>query len=257
ATDVGVWRSHGWAWPEQVLCISHVQELDGCERTGDTLRIGAGCSWRAVRDAVAEPFPEYAEILDRFGSPQIRELGTAGGNLANGSPIADSLPALFAMDAAIELASASRGARSVPIPEFYTGYKQTVMAPDELITAVHLPLPQANDRVHLEKTSKRRDMDISTFTAAIRVTLDDVGQRIEHAAVALGGVGPVVVRCKAAEQRLRGAPFDLASFREAGKLAREAVTPISDVRGGADYRFQLTENVFLKAFHGWAMGVTA
>ncbi|MEM7681282.1 MAG: FAD binding domain-containing protein [Planctomycetota bacterium] len=251
ATDVGVWQSHGAAWPDRVLSITGLEELAGCHAEPDGFRLGAGATWRAVLDCVADGLPQWAGILERFGSPQIREMGTLGGNLANGSPIADSLPALFGMDAQVELGSHERGARRVPITEFYTGYKQTGMTPSELILAVHLPHLAENERLHLEKSSRRLDMDISTFTAAVRVGLSPDGTSIETAAVALGGVGPTVVRLPEVEALLCGRAFDEAAFRQAGALARSLIRPISDVRGAAEHRLRLAENVFLKAWHGW------
>ncbi len=251
ATDAGVWHNHGAPWPDHVLCVTALPGLSACDNNGDTLALGGGATWDTISDFLAPHFPALAEILDRFGSPQIRQLGTIAGNLANGSPIADSLPFLFVMDAAVEARSSSRGSRRIPVTSFYTGYKQNVLEPDELIAAVHVPKPADHERLHLEKTSKRRDMDISTFTAAIRLTLDQTGNTIETAAVAMGGVGPVVVRLPNTEAALKGQPFSEDTMRIAGQTARHEIAPISDVRGSAPYRFQLAENVFRKAFHQW------
>lgn len=249
ATDIGVWHNHAMPWPEHVLSVCGLEELGGCSVQDQTLRLGGGATWDQVIDAIGPHYPGFVEILERFGSPQIRQLGTIAGNIANGSPIADSLPMLFAADAEIEIVSHERGSRLVPVTSFYTGYKQNVLEPDELIAAVYIPIPEKNDLFFFEKVSKRRDMDISTFTAAIRLTLTEDGATIEQAAIAMGGVGPVVLRLPTVEAKLFGQPLTESVMREAGRVAREAIEPISDVRGHADYRLQLAENVLVKAYH--------
>ena len=181
-----------------------------------------------------------------FGAPQIRHVGTIGGNIANASPIADSLPFLYVMEAMLELRSAA-GSREVNINDFYKGYKKFDLRPGELIARVRIPLPADDELLRLYKVSRRRDLDIATFTAAIRMRLD--GDTIADAAIAFGAVGPTVIRARKTEAFLRGRPFDEETMRDAGDVAIAEITPISDVRGAADYRFQLTRNILLKFFH--------
>src|SRR4029079_11427120 len=176
----------------------------------------------------------------------MRHGGNIGGNIANASPIADSLPFLHVMDAVLELRSAS-GTRQVNINEFYKGYKNFDLQPGELIAKVRIPLPADGELLRLFKVSRRRDLDISTFTAAIRMRLD--GESIAEVAIAFGAVGPVVIRARKTEAFLRGRLFDEETMRQAGDVAIAEITPISDVRGAADYRFQLTRNILLKFFH--------
>jgi xanthine dehydrogenase small subunit len=135
----------------------------------------------------------------------------------------------------------------VNIHHFYHGYKQLELRPDELITALRLQLPKSNETLKLYKVSKRKDLDISTFTAGIRMALE--GATISQASVAYGGVGPVVLRLPETEQFLSGKPLTLETVRKAGKLARREITPISDVRASKDYRLQLAENILLKFYH--------
>jgi xanthine dehydrogenase small subunit len=120
------------------------------------------------------------------------------------------------------------------------------MTPGELISGVHIPLPETDDIFKLYKISRRKDLDISAFTAAFRLRVED--GVIREARVAVGGVGPTIVRLPAVETFLIGAPLEESAFHEAGRIARAAVKPISDVRGSADYRLQLTENIFRKFF---------
>ncbi|MEM9019130.1 MAG: FAD binding domain-containing protein [Planctomycetota bacterium] len=249
ATDVGVWHNHGTPWPEHLLSLSSVRETTECVENSDGLSLGAGATWDQVVRFIEPYYPAFVEILERFGSPQIREAGTIGGNIANGSPIADSLPFLFVVNAMIEVGSHQRGRRQVPITKFYTDYKQNVLEPDELLLSIQLPKPGRDEQLFLEKVSKRRDMDISSFTAGINLYLAEDQLTIEDAAVALGGVGPVVRRLAEVESALVGKPMAEASFVAAGQIAREAISPITDVRGHADFRRQLAENILLKAYH--------
>jgi len=245
ATDVGVRANKSGRLPETILDLNRVAELAFVEIAGGKLRCGARATWTSLLAACNSTLPEFARILSIFGAPQIRHVGTIGGNIANGSPIADSLPLLYVMDATLILASAA-GRREVNINKFYRGYKQLDLAPGELIAEVRLPLP-ADDALRLYKVSRRRDLDISTFTAAIRMRLS--GDEIAEARIAYGGVGPVVLRAPRTEAFLAGQPFTLETMHAAGDLAVDEITPISDVRGAADYRRQLARNVLVKFFH--------
>jgi len=133
------------------------------------------------------------------------------------------------------------------IDRFYTGYKQLDLAADELLVKVRMALPAADDVLRLVKVSRRRDLDISTFTAAILVRRE--GERIATARVAYGGVGPTVVRMRAAEAALAGQPFTEETFRRAGEAAADEIKPLTDVRGSADYRLALARNILVKFFH--------
>lgn len=246
ATDVGVWYNHGKPSAAISIVTTNVNQLQQVAETETSLTIGSGTTWTRCIDAMAEPFPQMRDILLRFGSPQIRNLGTIGGNIINASPIADSVPFLFAIDAVMNLVGAG-GSRQVSIDDFYFGYKQTALRPGELLESLTLPKLKPNQHLKLFKVSRRRDMDISTFTAAMRITID--GDTITDARVALGGVGPVVMRVKAAEQSLLSQPFAPETFAKAGHIAREEISAISDVRGSEAYRQLLAENIFIKCYH--------
>ena len=246
ATDVGVQRNHRRIDPEAILCLNVVAELDYVSEDDGQLVIGAGATWSRIERFVEHRVPEYHQILTRFGSPQIRNVGTLGGNLANASPIADSLPFHYVADSELELVSV-RGTRRVAVTDFYQGYKQLAMEADELIVAVHTPLPADDEMLKLYKVSKRRDMDISTVTAAVLLRLD--GETIARARLALGGVGPTVVRLPKVERLLAGRPFTADTMRQAGRTARGEITPISDVRASAEYRLQLAENLLAKSYY--------
>ncbi len=255
ATDIGVQRNKGKIDPREVLCLANVGELKGVGHEGGTLTTGAGERWSGVERYVEDLVPQFHDILTVFGSPQIRNMGTIGGNIANASPIADSVPFLFVMGAELEIAGPT-GTRRVDINNFYQGYKKFDLRPDELIARVHIPLPTEAQTLKLYKVSRRRDLDISTFTAAVLMELDDAGETIKGVRIAYGGAAPVVLRLPKTEAFLAGKVFGEDVLHEAGHLARTEVTPISDVRGSADFRLQLAENILLRFYHDCAQKMT-
>lgn len=246
ATDIGVRINKTTNVPMAILDLNRVAELEHVAVEGSELVAGARASWTALERVCEARAPEFHKIVRVFGAPQIRHVGTIGGNIANASPIADSLPFLFVMDAVLELQSAD-GTRSVPITKFYQGYKKFDLRPGELIARVRVPLVSDGELLRLYKVSRRRDLDISTFTAGVRMRLD--GETITEIAIAFGGVGPTVIRARKTEEFLRGRTLDEATMQQAGEVAVSEITPISDVRGAADYRYQLTRNVLVRFYH--------
>ena len=247
ATDLGVQYNKGAAELRDVLCLANVDELREVSRSDNSLTAGACVDWSRMERFTEKLIPELHKVLTVFGSPQIRHSGTIGGNIANASPIADSLPCLFVLGAQLELVGPT-GSRRIDINDFYHGYKQFDLRPDELIARVHLPLPSGSQTLRLYKVSRRRDLDISTFTAAVLMELNESADTIVSARLAFGGVAPVVLRLPETEAFLAGKPFDEAVLREAGRIARTEVTPITDVRGSAEYRLQLAENILMKFY---------
>lgn len=242
-TDLGVVWNKGKRELKSLLCVGNVPELRTSSVGSDGIVLGAAATLTEFERLAAEALPEYARMLERFGSPPIKNAGTIGGNLANGSPIGDSMPGLFVLDAEVELASVA-GRRTVNINDFYTGYRQNVMRPDELLTQVTLPLPAEDELFFVEKISKRRDLDISSFAAAIWLKME--GLTIRRVRLAYGGVAPTIVRLPQTEQFLAGQDLSEQLFRAAGQMARAEVKPISDVRGSAEYRSTLAANVLVK-----------
>ena len=137
--------------------------------------------------------------------------------------------------------------RTVNINDFYQDYKKFDLKPGELLSKITIPLPAKNRELRLYKVSRRRDLDISSFTGAIWIERD--GETISDAGIALGAVGPTVLRLPKTESFLRGKPLNLQTMTAAGDIAVDEITPISDVRGGADYRLQLARNVLIKFYH--------
>jgi xanthine dehydrogenase small subunit len=246
ATDFGVWRNKRGFEPGAVLSLDGIDGLGDVTVDDGMLVVGGRASLAQLESAVRDRVPELARIMDRFGSPQIKNAGTLAGNIANASPIADTLPFLFVMRANLELTGAA-GTRLVPIGSFYKGYKSLDLGADEIITRILIPLPAEGETLRLYKISRRTHLDISSFTAAMLMTRTD--GRIDAMRVAYGGVAPVVMRLPKTEGFLAGRPIALDTFARAGEIARGEVSPISDVRGAMEYRLQLAENVMQRFYY--------
>ena len=257
ATDLGVrwtkrrqaaatWLDLGRVAELRPITESLPESAGGDEPGASVLEVGALATWADLLRQTETACPELAALLRRFGGPQIREVGTIGGNLVNASAIADALPFLLVLDATVDLAS-SRGERRVGIGQFLTANHQTVLRADELLVRVRVPLPDPGERFRLYKISRRRDLDIATITAAIR--MGEESGKITRAAIAVGGAGPVAHRLERVESWLPGRPWTEATFCEAGDMAAQDVTPWSDLRGSADYRRQVVRGLVQRFFH--------
>ena len=245
-TDLGVQANKGVREITTVLSTAALAELSELRIGDDEILAGANVSIAALESAATEALPEYAALLIRFGSPQIKNVATLGGNIANGSPIGDTMPALFVLNAEIEL-SGVKGSRRVNINDFYTGYKKTVAAADELISQVSIPRLGSGEILKLFKVSKRQDLDISTFSAAIWLKVS--GRFIQDVRIAYGGVAPTIVRLPATEVYLKGRSISSETFESAREVALSEISPISDVRGSAEYRNMLAANVLRKLYY--------
>ncbi len=243
ATDVGVWMTKRHFMSPALLSLGKIAALNDIRDDNGHIAVGANVSLSRFESFVRDRIPELHRILSIFGSPQIRNAGTLAGNIANGSPIGDTIPYLMVSDAQLELAGTG-GTRLVPISSFYRGYKQFDLKPDEIITRVFVPV--VKDTIKLYKVSRRKDLDISAFTAAIRMR---VNGHIEDPRIAYGGVAPTVIRLPKTEAFLAGKAPTLDVFERAGEIARGEIKPISDVRGSADYRLQLAQNIMSKFFY--------
>ena len=245
-TDFGVWCTKRNFVAETILSLDGVDGLGDISVDGGLLAVGGRVTLAQFESVVRDLIPSLAPIMDRFGSPQIKNAGTLAGNIANASPIADSLPFLFVTSATLELRGTS-GTRTVAIADFYLGYKKLDLRPDEIIARILIPLPADDDILRLYKVSKRSHLDISTFTAAM--LMRRTNGRIDSMRVAYGGVAPVVLRLKKTEEYLAGKPVSKETFAEAGEIAKNEIAPISDVRGTKETRLQLAENILTKFYY--------
>ncbi|MBS1996976.1 MAG: FAD binding domain-containing protein [Cyanobacteria bacterium SZAS LIN-2] len=249
-TDVSVVINKRGLTPAVTMSLCNMAGLDDLsEKEVDgrrVLTVGARVTLAQLEHYFKDRVPQFHYVLWVYGSPQIRQAGTLAGNIGNGSPIADSLPFLFAMGADVEVTGPD-GPRRIPIQSFYKGYKTLAMESAEMISRVFIPLPKSDEILRLYKISKRQHLDISSFTAAIVVRVKH--DKIAYARVVLGGVGPVVLRLTEVEEFLQGKVNKLETFKGAGRMARKIIEPIDDVRGSREYRLQLAENIFQRFFY--------
>src|SRR5436190_2573484 len=248
ATDLGLEITKRFQKFPELISIEAVTELNEISSTDTEWRIGAATTLTKLDDLLGAEFPEIREMLSIFGSRQIRNRATLGGNLVTASPIGDSAPVLLALDANVVIASAA-GERVLPLDEFFVAYRKTALQPGEILKSIIIPRPQSGieTRRRFYKASKRREMDISTVAACFAVTLDESGT-ITKARLAYGGVAALPVRAKKAEQALVGKRWSDSTCEEVIPLLENEFTPISDVRGSAAYRQQLIANLLRKFF---------
>ena len=232
--------------PKEFIATSEISELCGIREEGNHLIFGGNVSWRELEEWALVNWPNVKEMLNLFASPQIRNRGTVAGNLANASPVADSLPWLYVSEAEIG-ACYGENWRWIPIEKFYKGYKLLDLRQSELIGAIRIQKSHQNLSQRLFKVSKRRDLDISTFTAAIQWQI--VEGRFQQIRLAYGGVGPTVIRMNKTEKVLRSKPCTKDLIEKAGKIAVAEITPISDVRSSNQYRNRLAETILKKFFY--------
>tara|TARA_B100000676_G_scaffold217121_1_gene213860 strand:+ start:313 stop:1824 length:1512 start_codon:yes stop_codon:yes gene_type:complete len=253
-TDISVQMNKGRIEPNSVLSLTHLEEMEKIEINNRIVNIGAKVTWTKLEKVSKKYVPQFYKIIKVFASKQIKNEGTLAGNIANGSPIADSLPFLYVIDSEIELSSVKQNSKKIEkrwlnINNFFRGYKKLNIRSNELITKVRWKIPEFGDILKLYKVSKRKDLDISTFTAGIMISLKE--GKIQKARLAFGGVAPVILRLPKVEKFLQGKPMLGSIFKEAGSLACNEISPISDVRASSEYRLNLSENIFQKFFYEW------
>jgi xanthine dehydrogenase small subunit len=244
ATDVALRVTKRHELLPSILDLSGVDELRSCSRTAGGLEIGGGATLQDILEASVERAPPLAHMLRVFGSRQIRNVATLGGNLGTASPIGDTLPVLIALGAEVHLQS-MRGERSVPIGEFFTGYRSTAVAADELITMVRIPVVPSGTCVRSYKVSRRHEMDISSVSAGFRLNVNPQGE-VQEILLAYGGMAATPRRAKQTETALRGKPWTRESVEKAEAMIGKDFSPLTDVRGSSEYRLTVARNLLLK-----------
>jgi xanthine dehydrogenase small subunit len=245
-TDVGLWVTKQMRDLPPLIHVGEVRELREIRRGPGGLWIGAAVTLDDAWPALLEQWPALQEQARRFASPPIRNSATLCGNLANGSPIGDSLPALLALDAVLEL---RRGAqtRRLPLAAYYLGYQRTALESGEFVTGVEVPHTTPGSRVGSYKIAKRHDQDISAVCATFRVTLDDDG-RVREARLAYGGMAETARRATSAESALTGRDWDQEAVNSAKAALARDFTPISDLRASGDYRLRVAGNLLQRFY---------
>ncbi|NYD40404.1 xanthine dehydrogenase small subunit [Nocardioides panaciterrulae] len=242
STDWGVEVNLRAARAPLTVAVDRLPELRGFAVDADRIELGAALTLTEVERALDGRVPLLAAAFPLFASRLIRNAATLGGNLATASPIGDTPPALLALDATVLLAAAD-GEREVPLAEFFTGYRQTVRRPDELIRAVRIPLPLA-PLTGFHKIAKRRFDDISSV--AVGFALDVADGVVRRARIGLGGVAATPVRALRTEEALTGRPWTEGTVRAAAEVMAAEGTPMDDHRASAAYRSAMLGQALLK-----------
>ena len=239
-TDIGLWVTKQYRDLGTILYSGNVAEMLDVVVTGTHLEIGAAVTLTNAIPPLLEQYPGLTEMFQRYASPPIRNAGTLGGNVANGSPIGDSMPALMVVGASLVL---QRGfsERELPLDEFYHDYQVNDLQPGEFLARIRVPLAGDGVIVSSQKWSKRFDQDISAVCTAYRLRLD--GDKVVDFRMACGGLAPIVRRADRCEAVVTGATWDEATIEAACNALAEDFTPISDMRASADFRLVAVQNL--------------
>lgn len=252
-TDVMVDRNIKRLFPEHLVDISGIAALDGIRPEGRSLSIGANVTLSQLIESpvVRRRLPVLVQTASQMASTQVRNAATLAGNLANASPIADGGVLMLALGAKLTLVS-PRGKRSIAIDEFYRSYRKTCLRNREIITRIEVPLDGSH--CTFVKSAKRRAVDISTVNSAVKINISK-GVVLE-ARIALGGVAPIPMLARGAAEFLSGKELTEVAIAKAAELASSECTPISDVRGGAEYRKALVRNQLVRHLRSILLNLT-
>lgn len=246
STDVGLWVTKFMREIGPVVFLSHLDDLRQISEGGDGLTLGAGVSYTEAYPAIIRHFSQLTELWNRIGGQQVRNMGTVGGNVANGSPIGDTPPALIGLGATVLLRK-GKIRRSVPIENYFIEYGKQDRSLGEFVEAIQIPYLGADDLYGVYKISKRLDEDISSVCGAFRIVLDERG-RVKSAVIAFGGMAGTPKRAGAVEQALVGAVWDEGAIEKAIAAFSDDFTPLTDWRASADYRLLVAKNL-LRRFY--------
>lgn len=227
-----------------LLDLSQIAELKTLKESLDAFYIGSQVPLQNVKLILGQYIPAVHKILAVFGSKQIRNLATLGGNIASASPIGDTLPLLMAVDAKVVLKSVD-GERIVSVDKFITGYRQTVMQTHEMITQIIIPKPSNSIIIDMEKVSKRLDLDISSVSVALRLELSG-DKKVERIKIIYGGLSAYTQRAMHVESKLQNQIWSLENVKMASAELEKDFKPISDARSSAQGRVQIAKNLLVK-----------
>ena len=240
-TDIIVQLREGLREADVVIDVKKIPELTELSYSADgglTLGAATPCYKIYEHAEIAAAYPGLCDAAKIIGGWQIQSRASVGGNLCNSSPAADSIPPLIAYEATARLAGPG-GTRDVPVAEFCTGPGTNILQPGELLVSLSLPPQPTKSSCAYQRFIPRNEMDIAVAGAASWVQLDDAGETIQNARIALAAVAPTPVIAQEASDFLAGKPATEESFAEAGELAKKAASPISDMRGTDEYRVHL------------------
>lgn len=245
ATDVGLWVTKHHRQLDAVICLDGIASLKTVTRDAGGLHIGAMVTYSDALAHLADIHPDLGELVRRIGSVQVRNSGTLGGNIANGSPIGDTPPPLIALNATLEIAGAN-GGRRLPLEDFFIDYGKQDLQPGEYVRAIHIPKTPENTLFRTYKISKRFNQDISALCGAF--ALDIVDGIVQDARIAYGGMAATPKRALACEAALSGHAWCTDTVEAAAFALSKDFTPISDMRASAEYRLHVAQNLLRKVW---------
>ncbi|MFA5664491.1 xanthine dehydrogenase small subunit [Castellaniella sp.] len=246
STDVGLWVTKQYRELPELIYIGRVEALRSIRAEGTDLIIGAGALLNEAFDALVAYLPGLSEMRQRFASFPIRNAGTLGGNVANGSPIGDSMPALIALGTRVILRRGD-SLREMPLEDFYLAYQKTALEAGEFVQALRVPVDVPGRRFRTYKLSKRYDQDISAVCVAFAITLDATG-RVQTIRTGFGGVAATPARARATEAALQGQPWNEPTVRAAMQCLADDFQPLSDLRASSDYRLTAARNLLYRFY---------
>ncbi len=245
ATDLGLWITKQHRLLPQLISIGQVAALRDLTLADGVMRIGAGVSYSEAIEAIGLAFPDFGELLRRIGAVQVRNSGTIGGNIANGSPIGDTPPALIALGAQLILRKGG-AQRRLALEDFFISYGVQDRGPGEFVEAIEVPLPTGPSKLRCYKIAKRFDQDISALCGCFNI---DVKAGIVTAArICFGGMAATPKRASAVEAALIGKPWTLDAVKQAAQSFADDYTPLSDMRASAAYRLKVAQNIGVKYY---------
>jgi xanthine dehydrogenase small subunit len=245
ATDVGLWVTKQLRVLRDVVYLGRIGEMRRIEETATAIEIGGAATFADAEPVLARFYPDFGELLRRTGGLQVRNVGTIGGNIANGSPIGDSPPALIAIGATLTLRRGDER-RSMPLEDFFIAYGRQDRRPGEFVERISVPKPAAGVEFRVYKISKRFDQDISALCGAFLIERDD--GVVTRARIAFGGMAGTPKRAKAAEAMLLGQLWNAATVATAVEALRGDYAPLTDWRASAEYRRTVAANLLMKFF---------
>lgn len=251
STDVGLWVTKMMRDISPVIFIGHLNELRTISEENGVISIGAGVTYTEAFSVLAKRIPALGNLINRIGGEQVRNMGTIGGNIANGSPIGDTPPPLIALDATLTLRKGAER-RTIALQDFFIAYGKQDRQPGEFVEAVHVPLPLAGSQFAIHKISKRFEEDITATLGAFHLALDVQGN-VASIRIAYGGMAATPKRALNVEAALLGKPWNEASVEAALEAYALDYQPLSDMRATADYRLLVAKNL-LRRFYAETQG---
>ncbi|RFC66951.1 MULTISPECIES: xanthine dehydrogenase small subunit [Mesorhizobium] len=245
STDVGLWVTKHMRDIAPVVFIAGLEELKSISEEKGVVTIGAGVTYTEAFETLAKRIPPLGTLINRIGGEQVRNMGTIGGNIANGSPIGDTPPPLIALGASLTLRRGKKR-RTISLQDYFIAYGKQDRAPGEFVEAVHVPVPKKGTHFAIYKVSKRRDEDITSTLGAFLIEVK--GGVVKEVRIAYGGMAATPKRASAVEAALLGKPWNEATVEAAlGEFAKD-FAPLTDMRATADYRALAARNLLVRFY---------